>query len=358
MALKVLVVDDSALMRKHLHSLLTQAGFAVSFARNGQEAVEQVLAVAPDVVTLDINMPEMDGLTALSLIMAAKPTPVVMVSSLTTQGAMATLEALAMGAIDFVAKPGGTISLSITAVAEELVQKVKTASRARVGPRARVSRPVERLRQERSAQPAPAPRAPRAPGVGGTDFGLILIGVSTGGPRTLEEILPALPADLPWPVLVVQHMPPSFTATFAARLDQLCALRVKELDRLEQIEPGNVYIARGGTDMVVAERMGKLVALSKPESPKHLWHPSVDVLVESAMVHVNPERLLAIQLTGMGYDGAEAMAALKKQGGRTIAESEETAVVFGMPKELIDRGGATLVLPANKVAAQIQRWLQ
>jgi two-component system chemotaxis response regulator CheB len=358
MALKVLVVDDSALMRKHLQNLLTQAGFAVYFARNGQEAVEQVLAVEPDVVTLDINMPEMDGLTALSLIMAARPTPVVMVSSLTTQGAMATLEALAMGAVDFVAKPGGTISLSITAVAEELVQKVRVASRARLGTRVRAERVLERPRKERPAAPTPAPRPPRAPGATAPEFGLVLIGVSTGGPRTLEEILPALPADLPWPVLVVQHMPPSFTATFAARLNQLCALNVKELDRMEQLEPGTVYVARGGTDMVVAERLGKLVALSKPESDKYLWHPSVDVLVESAMAHVPAERLLGIQLTGMGYDGAEAMAALKKRGGRTIAESEETAVVFGMPKELIDRGGATLVLPSNKVAAQVLRWLQ
>jgi two-component system chemotaxis response regulator CheB len=356
MAPKVLVVDDSALMRKHLKLVLEQAGFELVFARTGREAVEQVLATQPDVVTLDINMPEMDGLTALSLIMAARPTPVVMVSSLTSQGALATLEALAMGAVDFVAKPGGTISLSLTEVAEELVSKVRAAARSRL--KAAPARPAiglsERLRAQRVEAASGFKRQPDpVPG----DFGLVLVGVSTGGPRTLEEILPQLPPDLPWPVLVAQHMPASFTATFAARLDSLCALRVKELERMEALEPGTVYIARGGTDMVVAERLGRLVALARPESAKHLWHPSVDALVESALAIVPPARLIGVQLTGMGYDGAEAMARLKRRGGRTIAESEDSAVVFGMPKELIERGGASLVLPAHKVATQIVRWL-
>jgi len=357
MALKVLVVDDSALMRKHLKLMLERVGFELVFARTGQEAVEQVLATQPDVVTLDINMPEMDGLTALSLIMAARPTPVVMVSSLTSKGALATLEALAMGAVDFVAKPGGTISLSLTAVAEELVSKVRAAARSRL--KAASARPAlglsGRLRAQRVEAASSFKRQPDpVPG----DFGLVLVGVSTGGPRTLEEILPQLPSDLPWPVLVAQHMPASFTATFAARLDSLCTLRVKELERMESLEPGTVYIARGGTDMVVAERLGRLVGLARPESAKHLWHPSVDALVESALAVVPPERLIGVQLTGMGYDGAEAMACLKRRGGRTIAESEDSAVVFGMPKELIERGGASLVLPAHKVATQIVRWLQ
>ncbi|RWX81007.1 chemotaxis-specific protein-glutamate methyltransferase CheB [Neorhizobium lilium] len=354
MAKKVLVVDDSALMRKHIGSLLKDAGFDVILARNGQEAVEMVLASNPDVVTLDINMPEMDGLTALSQIMTARPTPTVMVSSLTNKGALATLEALAMGAVDYVAKPGGTISLSIDTIADSLVAKVKAAATAQVkGLRSRTqvtAPPVQR-------KPA-LNRIPDARKHASNSFGLVLIGVSTGGPRTLEEILPLLPADFSWPVLVVQHMPASFTAPFAVRMNSLCRLHVKEAAAIEDIQPGTIYIARGGSDMAVSERAGRLIITSKPESSKYLWHPSVDVLVASALDHVSADRLIGVQLTGMGYDGAETMAELKRRGGRTIAESEDTAVIFGMPKELIGRGGATTILPSGKIASQIDRWLR
>jgi two-component system chemotaxis response regulator CheB len=351
MSIKVLVVDDSALMRKHLSGLLQGAGFQVQVARNGQEAVEQVLSWQPHVVTLDVNMPEMDGLTALSLIMAARPTPVVMVSSLTTQGALATLEALALGAVDYVPKPGGTITLSMDVVAEELVTKVKAAARAKPRP---VSK--KQLGERRADDRLPPVKAQSVPYVR-DGAGLVLIGVSTGGPRTLEEILPEVPADFPWPLLVVQHMPPNFTSAFAARLSTLCTLHVKEVTKVEEIETGAIYLAKGGTDMVVGERKGQLVVMPRPESPNHLWHPSVDVLVESAMAHVPAQRLIGVELTGMGYDGAKTMAELKKKGGRTIAEAEETAVVFGMPKELIERSGATLVLPSYKIARQLVHWV-
>ncbi len=355
MALKVLVVDDSALMRRHLNQVLAGAGFEVLLAHNGSEAVDMVLAHQPDVVTLDVNMPEMDGLTALSLIMAARPTPVVMVSSLTTKGAAATLEALAMGAVDYVAKPGGTISLSIDSIAADLIEKVRVAARARIkpsSPRLKVRMREERECIRQGSARTHLPRPPKNP-----EFGLVLIGVSTGGPRTLEEILPRLPDGFPWPVLVAQHMPPAFTATLASRLDGMCALRVREVAQPEAIGPGTVYLARGGTDMVVARRGDRLMAMPRPESASHLWHPSVTVLVESALAHMPAGRLIAVQLTGMGYDGADAMARLREAGGRTIAESEDSAVVFGMPKELIDRGGATVVLRASEIAPQLARWL-
>lgn len=364
MAVKVLVVDDSALMRKHLTGLLTQAGFEVVLARNGQEAVEQVMAVKPDVVTLDINMPEMDGLTALSQIMTVRPTPVVMVSSLTNKGALATLEALAMGAVDYVAKPGGTISLSIEDIADDLVRKVRAASTARMkGMRTRAEVNTRLHEPQPSAAgsartlrtPVPATNsAPRHTG----HFGLVIIGVSTGGPRTLEEILPSLPASFPWAVLVAQHMPGSFTKAFAQRMDTLCQMRVREAGPLDEIEPGTVTIARGGTDLVVTNRGGRLFTTSRPESSAHLWHPSVDVLMDSALAHVAIDKLMGVQLTGMGYDGAAAMATLHQKGGQTIAESEDSAVVFGMPKELIARGGASVILPAGKVAGQILRWVR
>jgi len=353
--LRVLVVDDSALMRKHLTRLFQGAGFDVGVARTGQEAVDQVLAFQPDVVSLDINMPGMDGLTALSLIMAARPTPVIMVSSLTTKGASTTLEALAMGAIDYVAKPGGTISLSIEEVAEELISKVKIAARAKL------KRPAHPSGQgQRKSEEHPKPTGihkTRLPRTETQSAGLVLIGVSTGGPRTLEDVLPQLKPDFPWPLLVAQHMPGAFTASFAARLDHLCQLRVKEVSRTEEIEEGTIYIGRGGTDLVVGRRGDQLVAIAKPESPSHLWHPSIALLVESAMAHVPAERLIGVQLTGMGDDGAEAMTRLKRSGGRTIAESEDSAVVFGMPGELIARGGASTVLPASTIAGQLMRWL-
>lgn len=345
MVTRVLVVDDSALMRKHLSTLFKAAGFEVHLARNGQEAVEQVLTLEPHVVTLDINMPEMDGLTALSLIMAVRPTPVVMVSSLTAKGTSATLEALSMGAIDFVTKPGGTISLSIDQVARELITKVKTAAAARVK---KFNWPAALAAEEVVIEPKKN---------GGATSGLVLIGVSTGGPRTLEEILPALPAVFPWPILIAQHMPASFTASFASRMNSTCKLQVKEVNTLMPLETGCIYIARGGGDMSVSARGGVLMALPKPESNSHAWHPSADILVNSALEHLAPKQLIGVLLTGMGTDGAESMTRLKQAGGRTIAESEETAVIYGMPRELAERGGATLILPAQKIASQLSNWL-
>ncbi|MBK5966353.1 chemotaxis response regulator protein-glutamate methylesterase [Thiocystis minor] len=350
--IKLLIVDDSALMRRQLTNVFQVEGdFEIRQARNGREAVEENRAFQPDVVTLDINMPEMDGITALSLLMAERPVPVVMVSSLTEKGALATFEALNLGAIDYLAKPGGTISLSIDTISDELVTKVRAAARARL--KAKSARGLaQRLREER-AKPAPRPLAVRR-GVAGE--GLVVIGVSTGGPRTLEDILPLWPADFPWPILVAQHMPGSFTRPFAERMNSLCSLTVVEVDRPMAVEPGTVYIGKGGADMVVGQRAGRLTVLAKPESREFLWHPSVELLGRSVLEHCDPARVVAVMLTGMGYDGADAFAEIKKRGGRTIAESEQSAVVFGMPAELIARGGASLVLHADKIAAQVNVW--
>ncbi len=371
---KVLIVDDSALMRKLLTGVLVEAGYEVKSARNGAEGVEMVVEWQPDVVTLDINMPEMDGLTALSLIMAARPTPVVMVSSLTEKGALATFEALALGAVDFIPKPGGTISLHVEDIKAMLLDKVRSASRARLGARPAAARtPPPSMRPVRAAAPAVAaavrPVAPAAPSASISALaapaksavrlpGLVLIGVSTGGPRTLEDILPRLSAQFPWPVLVAQHMPANFTDTFARRMDGLCALKVVEVSAPMPLQVGTVYIGRGGTDLVVTDRAGTLYASARPETPAVLWHPSVEILVETAMQHMPAQKLVGVMLTGMGNDGADAMARLHAAGGRTIAESADTAVVFGMPAELIDRRGASMVLPCTGIAAQLRIWLQ
>jgi len=358
MAIKLLIVDDSALMRRQLTQIFAaDGGFEVRAARNGQEAIDENLAWQPDVVTLDINMPVMDGITALSHIMATRPVPVVMVSSLTEKGAMATFEALALGAVDYIAKPGGTISLSIGEIERELVAKVKAAARAKLKARGVAGGRglTEKLREERKAAAAKPAFVRRSPAAEEAE-GLVLIGVSTGGPSTLEEILPRLPADYPFPIVVAQHMPASFTGPYAARMNSLCALEVVEANKPMELLPGTIYIGKGGADVVIANRAGKLMVLPKPENPNFLWHPSVEVLGRSALEHCEASALIGVMLTGMGYDGADAFTEIKKQGGRTIAESEDSAVVFGMPKELIDRGGATLVLPAHKIATQLVSW--
>jgi two-component system chemotaxis response regulator CheB len=185
----------------------------------------------------------------------------------------------------------------------------------------------------------------------------VLIGVSTGGPRTLEDVLPRLPAGFPWPVMVAQHMPANFTETFAKRMDSLCALKVVEVAAAMPLLAGHVYIGRGGTDITVTDRAGVLHAAPRPEAPAVLWHPSVEVMVDSAMKHLPASKIVGVMLTGMGNDGAAAMTRLHAAGGKTIAESAETAVVFGMPHELIELRGATLILPCHGIAAQLRIWL-
>jgi len=372
---RVLVVDDSALMRKQLVSMLEdEPGFEVEIARNGREALQQLDRFGPDVITLDINMPEMDGLTALSHIMVQRPTPVVMLSSLTEKGAMATLEAMALGAVDYLPKPDGTISLSIDQVRSELLCKVRAAAGARVLKGARPSPATPRTeplvpRREVPARPVTRGAATTiartatgtvsaqlAPAAGKYPFGLVVIGVSTGGPRTLEEILPKLPACFPWPIVVAQHMPVAFTGPFATRLDAHCALKVTEVNQPTPLEPGTAYIAQGGSDMFVSDRGGRMYAVIKPADRRYNWHPSVEALVESALRVCHPQKLVTVMLTGMGDDGADAMVEVFRRGGRTIAESERSAVVFGMPGELVKRGGATLTLDSAEIADQLVQW--
>jgi two-component system chemotaxis response regulator CheB len=188
--------------------------------------------------------------------------------------------------------------------------------------------------------------------------GVVIVGVSTGGPRVLEEILPALAGNFPWPVVVIQHMPATFTQAFARRLDGHCALQVREVRETTPLAAGHVYVARGSADAVLVERSGRLCMISRPADPAQHWHPSVTVMMDSARRVLAPERLIGVMLTGMGNDGAASMAALRHEGGRTLAESQETAAVFGMPAELIRLDGATEVAPSHAVAAVLTRWLQ
>lgn len=355
--MRLLIVDDSALMRKYLRELfMSETDIEIATARNGVEAIAEVHKFEPDVVTLDINMPEMDGLTCLSHIMTEAPRPVVMLSSLTEKGALATLEALQLGAVDFIPKPGGTVSLNIKDIGDVIISKVRAAARSRVRRQAlKTQTAVVQAKTETqvSASPASIVKNLRTRVVDGA----VLIGVSTGGPRTLEDILTELPVNFPLPIVIAQHMPATFTGALAARLNNACKLNIQEVTRPTPLAAGNVYIGRGDADVVLSKRLGEMVAMSVPAEAKFRWHPSVERMVQSALEHYKAEQLIGVQLTGMGDDGAEAMAQLFKKGGRTIAESEESAVVFGMPQELINKGGAERVLPASQIALQLRNWV-
>ena len=358
--IRLLIVDDSPLMRRLLGGVFTaEADFEIAYARNGIEALEQLRTFEPDVITLDVNMPEMDGLACLDRIMLERPCPVVMVSSLTEAGASVTLEAFALGAVDFITKPDRAISLEMETLAPKLVETVRAASRARLPGSLRLAERVRLRSGLADAAPAPVPRrrAPAGPPrrriKSAPAGGLLLIGASTGGPPALDAVLSRLPGDFPWPVVVAQHIPSSFTGPLARRLDRLCALQVTEAAVPLQLAPGHVYIGKGDADVIVGVRPDGPVVMAAPSLPEHRWHPSVDRLVDSAMQHFPPEALIGVLMTGMGSDGADAMTRLKGRGGRTIAEAEESAVVWGMPGELVRRGGAQVVAPLERIADRI-----
>jgi two-component system chemotaxis response regulator CheB len=357
--IKVLVVDDSALVRKLFSRVLAESPeFKVQVARNGIEALAQLEAFAPDVITLDVQMPQMDGLQCLDRIMVQRPCPVVMVSSVTAEGAEATLQALRLGAVDFVSKPTGAVSLRMQEFGPTLKEKVRTAAAARLPASHRLRERV----QFRTGGAAVASRRATLPAetideraVLPSGDGLVLVGTSTGGPPALEALLAPLSSHFPWPILVAQHIPAGFTGPLAKRLAGLCALRVLEVTQPTFLEAGCVYIGRGDADLVVSRRPSGLVAMTVPSNPDYPWHPSTDRLVRSAMQYLPASQLVGVLMTGMGNDGAEALAMLHANGGATIAEAEETAVVWGMPGELVRMGGAAYVLPLPSIAQRLQR---
>ncbi len=352
--IKVLVVDDSALMRKLLGQIFSrEPDFEFRFSANGLDALEQLKSFSPDVVTLDVHMPQMDGLACLDRIMVEKPTPVVMVSSLTAADADATLEAFRLGAVDFVAKPSGAASLYIDALAPELLMKVRGAAGAKLKSSLRLK---DRVRHRIGADVLPLrERLPEAVPSRAFGEGIVLIGTSTGGPPALETVLTSLPADFPWPVVIAQHMPATFTGPLSRRLDGVCALTVMEVLQPMLLQPGCAYIGAGGGDVVIARRAAGLVAAPVAPDAGYPWHPSADRLVRSAMEHVPASQLIGVLMTGMGNDGAAAMTLLHDQGGKTIAEAEETAVVWGMPGELVQAGGADWIVPLPGIADRLRK---
>ena len=360
MTIRILVVDDSPFMRKSLQKMLEEAPDlrVVATARDGQDALEKIQEFKPDIVTLDIEMPRMDGLTCLKRIMAEFPRPVLMVSSLTQEGAQATLDALSFGALDFIPKENSFASLSILQIQHDLQEKVRrlaASPRFRRPPSAPTAPATLATLATPTPHPAPRPAAPLGAGLPASpQADLLLLGSSTGGPKALQDILPLLPASLPVPCLIVQHMPSTFTKPFADRLDGLCKVHVKEAEQGEPLKAGTVYIAPGGIHLTWANR-GPLGCIELgPEPVSSLHRPSVDVLFLSVAERFRGQVLAGI-LTGMGSDGAKGMEQLKFRGAHTLAEAEETCVVYGMPRAAAERKCVDLVAPLGDIPGHLCR---
>ena len=342
--IRVVVVDDSALVRGLLSEIINRQRDmqCVGAAADPLAARELIRAVNPDVITLDVEMPRMDGIDFLSRLMRLRPTPVVMVSTLTERGAEVTLRALELGAIDFVAKPRLGVAEGLQRLADEITDKIRVAARAQVR---RLAAPAP----ESDTQPAaPAGIAPM--GRLSTEK-LIFIGASTGGTEATKVVLMELPADSP-AILITQHMPAGFTTSYAKRLDSLCQIRVKEAVDGERLLPGHAYLAPGGLHLSVERSGANYVARVRDGEPVNRHKPSVEVLFESAARVVGPNAL-AVMLTGMGADGAQAMLGMRDAGSYNICQDEASCVVFGMPREAIRVGAAHEVLPLPRIATAL-----
>ena len=352
MAKTVLIVDDSALVRKQLTEMIDTLGFEIDVAKNGQEAVNKATSFQYDVITMDINMPIMDGIEAVRQIMAAQPTPILMVSSLTTADASITMDALDLGAVDYIAKPG-TMNIGKNENREEILAKVGSLSR--ISPRRlkrKMARPVQRERHR--AEPTTKERKVES-NVSSKDIEkVVLIGSSTGGPGLIEQICSSLPADFKHPVCIVQHMPAQFTAAFAQRLDRASVLPVVESKQNMELLPGHIYVARGGVHMNFVQKVsGKIVIREDKEKGENFFQPSVNDMINSALDVFDAKQLIGVILTGIGDDGADSMVKIKKSGAYTIGESENSATVYGMPKEAYDRGGVSEQLDFSAILRKI-----
>ncbi|MFD2670083.1 protein-glutamate methylesterase/protein-glutamine glutaminase [Marinicrinis sediminis] len=367
---KVMVVDDSAFMRKIISDLINEdPQFNVIYtAKNGREAIEQTKLLQPDVITMDVQMPEMDGIEALKIIMDEHPVPVVMLSSVTNEGAETTIQALEMGAVDFVQKPSGSISLDLYKVKQTLIEKLKIAAMnsSAASEKSHASSPnaaplVQRLTRfskemayERSVRSQEATPDKAVRSVSTTFQKIVAIGTSTGGPKALQEVLSHIPGDFPAPIVIVQHMPPKFTLSLAQRLNSSCAIQVYEAEDQTKLLPGCAYIAPGGYHMSIQKR-GKqdYRTVITREEPRMGHRPSVDILFESLRPLTELEQYVVL-MTGMGSDGAKGMKTLKEHGAKaTLAESEETCIVYGMPRSAVELNGVDHLLPLYAIAPKL-----
>ena len=347
MAKKVLIVDDSALVRKQLKGIIETLGFDIDIAKNGKEAVDMATTEQYDVITMDINMPVMDGVEAVKQIMKKRPTAILMVSSLTTENASITIEALELGAIDYISKPG-TMNVGKVENNDLIIEKVKELSKI---PRRRLQR-LGRTPKLRERRPV---KKEKDSNLSSTDIEkIILIGASTGGPGLIEQICASVPSYYKYPICIVQHMPAQFTTAFASRLDRVSTLDVQESQTNMELLPSNIYVARGGVHMnFVKKTSGKIVIREDTKKGDNHFQPSVDEMMLSALNIFNPEQIVAVLLTGIGDDGAKGMVKIKKAGGYTLGESEDSATVYGMPKVAYDNGGVSEQLDFKLIMQKI-----
>lgn len=347
--IKVLVVDDSAFMRRILSDIINshQDIEVIDTARNGEEALEKIQKLKPDVVTLDVEMPKMDGLNALQNIMDISPVPVLMLSSLTKKGADETIKALQLGAVDFIAKPSNIFKINVEDMKKHLLDKIIIASkvkfrkkhlyRAPFGEEAKKTYPIKT--RDSSVKKNTVKK-------------VVAIGTSTGGPRALQTLLPSIPKDIDAAFVIVQHMPPGFTKSLANRLNSICEISVKEAEHNDILLPGHAYIAQGGHHMVVVKENNQLKINLNSGSTVSGHKPSVDVLMNS-LADTEIRNIVGVILTGMGSDGAQGLQKIKKNSAYIIAQDEESCVVFGMPKSTIKLGVVDKVLPIYDISDEI-----
>ncbi len=335
--IRVLVVDDSVFMRSALKNGLSAADGieVIGSAQNGVEGLEKILALKPDVVTLDVEMPGLTGLEVLERVMKQHPLPIVMVSTKTREGAETTLKALELGAVDYVAKPLGEKSSSLSSFREDIVRAVRAAWES----------------NRRALKSSHAPPRPIAMQPFHAEDSVVAIGISAGGPQTLHKLIPTLPAQFP-PLVVTQHMPEDFTGPFARRLNEVSKITVLEAAGGEELRAGQMLLARGDHHLRVVARQGKLVAVVDKGPKVSGFRPSVDVLLDS-VASAAGKRAVGVVMTGMGFDGAAGIRRLKEAGGATIAQDKDTSVVYGMPKAAAETGCVDRVVPLHEIASTI-----
>ncbi len=337
--IKVLVVDDSALMRRMISDILNSNPYTevIGTARNGQEALEKVNNLNPDVITLDIRMPDMSGLDVLYEVMRKNPTPVIVISAYTKIGNHDSVKAFEYGAVDVIQKPSGPISLDLNSIKDEIIRLVRTAAVAEI--KNLILKKSKKITKE-------LPESEK----------ILVIGASTGGPPAIRTVLSAFPKDFPTPILVIQHMHEGFTKTFAERLNQICRIEVKEAEDGDVLKDGFAYVAPGGYHLEIKRLGNKIIIKLTKKPPVHALRPCMDVTLES-VANIYRENTIAVILTGMGKDGTEGMKLVKQKGGKTIAQDEKTSVIFGMPRSAIESGCVDYVLPIEKISEGILKVL-
>lgn len=351
--IRVLIVDDSSFMRMAIRSVLSKdpAIDIVGTAADGMEGVEKAIALKPDLITMDIEMPRMDGISALRQIMAKAPTRVIMVSTLTNEGAKATFEALDAGAIDYIPKNVTDSAQAQNVFREELLRKVLEAVRSRFG------RVIPSPASRTAAPAQPLQRSVTASGLRGKKINYVAIGASTGGPVALQEVLSRIPVDFPYGVIVGIHMPKAFTGPYADRLNAKCSMNIREAVDGDVLKPGLALVAPGGMHTTLVRQGSNIVVKVIPTTayPQYVYVPSVDLLM-STMAEATGGSMLGVILTGMGNDGFKGMQLLKSKGGVTIAQDEATSTIYGMPKACVDGGVADEVLPLGQIGFEISKF--